>query len=136
MGHFVLVVDDEDVIGVTLEYIVNRKSNGEFIAVHTTTLDDAFLVANAIKPDLVLLDVRMPGARGLEPAIKFRDKMGLKVLLMTGWPGVAELLADLEAEGGVPFPIIPKPYRPENLLDLIRKLLGASMAASAGAGQH
>jgi hypothetical protein len=60
--------------------------------------------------------------------------MGLKVLLMTGWPGVAELLADLEAEGGVPFPIIPKPYRPENLLDLIRKLLGNSMAASAGSG--
>jgi len=134
MGHFVLVVDDEDVIGVTLEYIVNRKSNGEFTAVHTTSLKDAFLVASAIKPSLVLLDVRMPGARGLEPAIEFRDKMGLKVLLMTGWPAVEELLVDLEAQGGVPFPIIPKPYRPENLLDLIRKLLGTSMAA--GAGQH
>ena len=136
MGHFVLVVDDEDVIGVTLEYIVNRKSNGEFTAVHTTSLKDAFLVASAIKPSLVLLDLLMPGSRGLEPALEFRDKMGLKVLLMTGWPGATELLADLEAKGGIPFPIIPKPYRPESLLDLIRKLLGTSMAASAGAGQH
>ncbi len=133
MGQFVLVVDDEDVIGVTLEYIVNRKSNGEFTAVHVTRLDDAFHVANAIKPDLVLLDVRMPGARGLDAAIEFRDKMGLKVLLMTGWPGVVELLVELEASGGIPFPIIPKPYRPEDLLDTMRKLLGpSSLTASAG----
>jgi len=137
MGQFVLVVDDEKVIGVTLEYIVNRNSNGELTAAHTTSLKDAFLVASAIKPSLVLLDMLMPGARGLEPALEFRDKMGLKVLSMTGWPGAAELLADFEAKGGVPFPIIPKPYRPEDLLDSIRKLLGTSpLAASAGAGQH
>ena len=133
MGQFVLVVDDEDVIGVTLEYIVNRKSNGDLTAVHVTKLDDAFHVANAIKPDLVLLDVRMPGGRGLDAAIEFRDKMGLKVLLMTGWPGVEELLVELEASGGVPFPIIPKPYRPEDLLDTMRRLLGPSpLTASAG----
>jgi DNA-binding NtrC family response regulator len=133
MAHFVLVVDDEDIIGVTLEYIINRKSNGEFTAVHITSLKDAFLVANAIKPDLVLLDVRMPKANGLEHAIEFRDKLGLKVLLMTGWPGVGELLVELEASGGVPFPIIPKPYQPEDLLDTMRKLVGPSpLAASAG----
>jgi YesN/AraC family two-component response regulator len=78
MGQFVLVVDDEDVIGVTLEYIINRKSSGEFIAVHATTLDDAFLVANAIKPDLVLLDVRMPGHADLNPPYNFETRWGSK----------------------------------------------------------
>ena len=137
MRKLILIIDDEEVIATTLEFIFNRKSGDEFLAVRATNLAKAFVITSAITPDLVLLDVCMPGARGLDAAIEFRDELGLKVLLITGWPGVTQLLLDLESQGIPPFPVLPKPSQPEEMLKKIRELLGTEpLAASAGAEQQ
>jgi len=122
MRKVVLVVDDEDTVALTIAMILNR-SDHEFLAIHTSKLKDAFAMASAIKADLVLLDVLMPDANGLEHAIKFRDQLRLRVLLMSAWPGAADLLRELGLNGAECFPIVAKPIAPDELKSRIRECL-------------
>lgn len=122
MRKVVLIVDDEDTVALTIAMVLNR-SDHEFMAIHTTKLKDAYAMASAIQADLVLLDVLMPEANGLEHAIKFREQLRLRVLLMSAWPGAGDLLRDLEVRGVERFPIVAKPIAPDELKSRIREFL-------------
>lgn len=80
MNKFILVVDDDTLLRRTLAfnleqtgYQVNTAANAE----------DALATARRKKPDLVLLDIGLPGMDGLEALRHFRDEMGIPVIFLT-----------------------------------------------------
>lgn len=118
----VLIVDDEPLVANTLAAILNLYV-GEFVAVAATTVLDALAIIRGIMPDLVLLDVMLPGVEGLEHALKIRDECGCNVLLMSGAGGTATLLESLVQRGIATFEIVPKPIPPRELITKLREVV-------------
>lgn len=79
----VLIVDDQEIIRQSLELMLNSKDNIEVVG---TAVDgrDAIAKVRKTKPDIVLLDIRMPGMDGIE-ALKIIKEFstGTKVLVLT-----------------------------------------------------
>jgi len=72
-------------------------------------------------PDLVVLDVAMPGIDGLAVARRLRDKgLGLPILLLTARDGVPDRVAGLDAGAD---DYLVKPFAAEELLARVRALL-------------
>jgi DNA-binding NarL/FixJ family response regulator len=70
----ILIVDDEPLIQEILAAVV-RKAFGEVDVVEAYDLDTAFRrLAHHGAPDLALLDLGLPGQRGLESLQRFRWK--------------------------------------------------------------
>lgn len=120
--RIVLVVDDEPNITRTLMLILNHSDLNVF-AIGSTDLSDALGIVRGIRPDLVLLDVKMPGAVGLQHAVHMRDKCGCKVLLMSGQSSTGEEVEAYLAIGGVPFELVAKPMHPADLMKKIQQML-------------
>ena len=70
----ILIVDDEPVIHEILAAVV-RRTFGEVKVIEARDLDGAFeALAHHGTPDLALLDLGLPGQRGLEALKRFRWK--------------------------------------------------------------
>ena len=79
-----LVVDDHQVVLEGLASMLASQSSRVVIAASTTTADDALRLAAACKPDVVLLDVRLRGASGLDLCAELvRRHPGMKVVFFT-----------------------------------------------------
>src|SRR2546428_425911 len=73
-------------------------------------------------PDLVVLDVAMPGIDGLAVARRLRDKgFGVPILLLTARDGVPDRVAGLDAGAD---DYLVKPFAAEELLARVRASLG------------
>ena len=71
---------------------------------------------------LVLLDLNMPGARGVETVESLRQvRQGVPILVMSGYtePETRERLGSQEVDG-----LLEKPFQPPELIDRIRRALG------------
>jgi two-component system, OmpR family, phosphate regulon response regulator PhoB len=120
----VLIVEDQadirKLIRMTLEfeeYEIHEASDGEF----------GLSMARAVAPDLVLLDVMMPGAMdGLQvcKAIKSTPGLaGVKVVLLTA-RGQARDREAGQLAGADEYLI--KPFSPLQLIDTIERLMSAA----------
>lgn len=116
----VLVVDDEELVRCVTQELLGCMG---YDAVAVTTGEEAVeLVRGGLRPDLVLLDVVMPGMGGIEAFRKLRELVpGIPVLLSSGFTD-SRAAAELMDEGlnG----IITKPYRMESLSDRIKEVIG------------
>ena len=115
----VLVADDEEVIAKTLAAIL-ELAGYEVIAVFDG--EAAVKLLDRFKPDLLLTDITMPCASGIEVAsITRRILPRCKILLFSGH---AELQHVLRLQDEVlPFDLVVKPVHPTELLALLRKAL-------------
>ena len=72
-------------------------------------------------PDLILMDVVMPGMNGKELAMRLRSHFAeLKVLYMSGYSDNPPVTGD-EAQGHTTF--LQKPFSPEDLIRMVREIL-------------
>jgi DNA-binding response OmpR family regulator len=81
--HTVLIADDEPSMLVTLEFLMQREGYHVLLA-HDG--DEALAQLRAHRPDIVLLDVMMPGKTGFEVCQALRADEALartKVLLLS-----------------------------------------------------
>ena len=116
----VLVVDDTP---ANIDVLIDMLGDGEFEVMVATSGAQALDVVAAQRPDLLLLDVRMPGMDGFETYRRLRameELASLPVLFVTA-EGEAEMAAKASALGGVDY--VTKPFRKEVLLALIRSHL-------------
>jgi DNA-binding response OmpR family regulator len=113
----ILIAEDErdirDLITFTLTYAgyeVLQATNGE----------EAVKIALAEKPDLVLLDVRMPYMNGYEACIKMKTQESLQylpVVFLSAKGQETEVQTGLQA-GAVEY--ILKPFSPDELIERVR----------------
>ena len=79
----VLVVDDHAVLRSGLRLLLEREPGLEF-AGEASSAEEALRSLERTQPDIVLLDLQMPGMGGLEGAKRNRDRRpGVRVLVLT-----------------------------------------------------
>jgi PAS domain S-box-containing protein len=121
----ILVIDDNP---ETLVLLVKLLGNEGY---HVLPADSGQLGLSAAvskPPDLILLDMRMPGMDGLETCRRLKAQPSTKpvpVILMSAYAEAAQWALGLRA-GAVDF--VNKPFQPEELLALIRTQLELSAA--------
>jgi two-component system response regulator MprA len=114
----VLVVDDDRPVLAMLE----RTLAAEGYEVRTARDGPAALVAvERAAPDLIVLDVMLPGMDGLAVARRLRARgLALPILLLTARDAVAERVAGLDAGAD---DYLVKPFAAEELMARVRALL-------------
>jgi DNA-binding response OmpR family regulator len=116
----VLVADDDADILRFVE--INLRLEG-FEVVTARDGPDALAKAIDVRPDLVLLDVRMPGIDGYTVCARIRADASLaavRVVIVTANYGSAEVAAARRA-GADDF--LVKPFLPATLLDMAKAVL-------------
>lgn len=122
MKRRILIVDDEP--GFTKMVKLNLESGGEFTVIEENNAMNAHQRALKERPDIVFLDILMPGADGGEVAARMRKDRSLNhvpIIFLTA------ILTEREAKsrreiGG--FPFLPKPVSIDTLNACIRDHLG------------
>ncbi|MEI6631423.1 MAG: response regulator [bacterium] len=122
MPKKILVVDDEpDVLKVTGYRL--KKAGYEVITASDGQM--ALEVARENKPDLILLDIRMPILDGPEVCLRIKDDESLKdipVIFITASSGNImnkEKVGELKAQG-----FLTKPFEIQELLEIVRSFIG------------
>ena len=116
----ILVVDDErDVV----KAVTIRLQTAGYEVVSAYDGAQGVFAVHKEKPDLVILDIRMPAGDGFSIAQELKESAQtshIPILFLTGSP---EISAEQKAEkvGGRFY--IKKPYDPEELLDAVRRAL-------------
>lgn len=115
----ILLVDDEEVLRRLARSVLTRQG---YEVVDASGPAEALGIA-AAQPDsfdLILADVMMPGMRGYEMVHLIRPHQPrARVLYMSGYAGEIAEVADQVR------PLLPKPFRPQQLLDEIRRVIEA-----------
>ena len=116
----VLIVDDEPDVVEILRYNLSKEKYEVYTAYNGI---DALALAIKTIPDLIIMDIRMPGISGIETCRKIRLISSLKmtpVLFLTADSDEYTTMNAFEA-GANHF--ITKPIRPSILLEMIHELV-------------
>lgn len=124
----ILVVDDEEDI---VEYLCAVLEDNGYRALPATNAGEALALAGGERPDLVVLDIMMPGQTGLSLYRSLRALPGMKetpILIVSGVARAEESAVsgappwlDQSLEG--PHVYLEKPLRPPLLLARLGELL-------------
>jgi CheY-like chemotaxis protein len=127
----ILVIEDNRPSIEMLDYVLMAHG---YVALLATSGEDGIRVAALQQPDLILLDIRMPGMDGYEVAAAIRkqpalEKTAIVAVTASAMPGDRERIAAAGFDG-----YIQKPIDPETFVGQIERFLGmrsASRDASA-----
>src|SRR6266511_3640320 len=96
-GVSVLIVDDHEVVRVGLQSLLGRR-NDLSVAGAVGSGAEAVSVAEERRPDVVVMDVRMPGQNGIEACREIRSLLpDTKVLMLTSYADEDAVLASILA---------------------------------------
>ena len=70
----VLIVDDEPLARERLSRMVGELEGYSVLEPSATNGDEALTLIDSLKPDIVLLDIRMPGLDGLQVAARLCER--------------------------------------------------------------
>jgi len=117
MDKRVVIADDESIIRLDLKEIL--EADGYLVVGEAARGDDALAMIQELKPDLAILDVKMPGLDGIEVA-KFIKDLGITVVLLTAFSQRA--LIESARDAGVVAYLV-KPFRSSELLPKLAAIL-------------
>jgi DNA-binding response OmpR family regulator len=120
MPHKILIVEDEPNIVVPLQFLMER--NGYRVAVATTG-EDAMSSILAFAPDLILLDITLPGMDGFEVCQAVRnipEQRHTKILFLSAMGRDMDIAKGM-AIGGDAY--ITKPFSNADVVKRVRDLL-------------
>lgn len=117
MNSRILVVDDDlalaEMIGIVL------GSEGFDVATCSDGVQ-ALDVFHQENPDLILLDVMLPGMDGIEICTRIRKESDVPIVMLTARTDTADVVAGLEAGAD---DYVPKPFKPKELVARVRARL-------------
>lgn len=122
MPKKILIVDDEPDL---LDFAAMRVNTFGYDVITAVDGDNALTILQKTVPDLILLDVMMPGRDGYEICneIKSNPKLAkVPIVLFTAKPQQKERLKS-NYEFIAADDYILKPYEPEDLLEKIKKFI-------------
>jgi DNA-binding NarL/FixJ family response regulator len=113
----VAVVDDDEDLRLLIKDLLQRTHDFSCIGCFSNA-EDALAGLPTLGPDLVLMDIRMPGVNGIECAARLKRAMPqVRIIMMTGMHG-AGAIAKSRAAGAVDY--LAKPVTPEQILSTLR----------------
>jgi response regulator NasT len=100
----ILIAEDNDLVSLTLED--QLKGLGYEVVGIARTGTEAVMLASRLKPDLVIMDIRMPEMDGTEATARIRDQTGIPVVMLTAFAD-KETIRRAEAAGALAYLVKP-----------------------------
>ncbi|HAZ62460.1 MAG TPA: DNA-binding response regulator [Armatimonadetes bacterium] len=114
MAQLVLVVEDDISIQRSLEVLLQREG---YQVLMTADGAEAVQLAQRHKPDIILLDVMLPGLDGLEVCRQVRQRMLTPIVMLTAKDDEIDKVLGLESGAD---DYVSKPFLPLELMARIR----------------
>ncbi|WP_245974371.1 response regulator transcription factor [Thermomonospora umbrina] len=127
-GRILVVDDDPTVAEVVMRYLVRDGHEVECVADGREALG----AAAARPPDLVVLDLMLPGINGLEVCRRLREASAVPVVMLTALGEETDRLVGLELGAD---DYVTKPFSPRELALRVRSVLRRAKGGSAPAGR-
>jgi DNA-binding NarL/FixJ family response regulator len=97
MTVHILIVDDHPVVRFGLRGMLEAYEDLRVVG-EAGSGDEAIVLASTTRPDVVLMDLRMPGTDGATATARIRQEHpGIRVLVLTTYEGDADILPAIEA---------------------------------------
>lgn len=92
-----LLVDDHEVVRAGLRALLRRTQDFE-IAGEVGTMAEALTAAAELKPDVVLMDLRLPDGSGVDACREILSEVpGVRVLILTSYPDEQAVMSTIMA---------------------------------------
>ena len=126
----VVVAEDESII--RLDLVETLREEGYDVVADTGRGDDAVGLVAEHRPDVAILDVKMPGLDGIEAARRVAPLRGTAVVILTAF-SQRELIEEAREAGAMTY--LVKPYRRDALVPAVELALARFREMEALEGQ-
>ena len=110
----VLVVDDDASLSEMLSIVLRQEG---FDSQVVERGDDALDAFHAYRPDVVLLDLMLPGKGGIDVCKEIRAESGVPIVMLTAKGDTVDVVVGLESGAD---DYVVKPFKPKELVARIR----------------
>jgi two-component system response regulator MtrA len=125
MSQRILVVDDDAALAEMIGIVLRSEGFEPHFCGDGNEALEAF---HTSKPDLVLLDVMLPGIDGIEVCRRIRAESGTPIIMLTAKTDTADVVRGLESGAD---DYIVKPFNPKELIARIRTRLRPTPVTTA-----
>ncbi|MEO7349647.1 MAG: MtrAB system response regulator MtrA [Terrimesophilobacter sp.] len=113
----ILVVDDDTALAEMIGIVLRTEG---FDPVFCADGNEALATFQASRPDLVLLDLMLPGKNGIEVCSEIRVESGVPIIMLTAKSDTTDVVHGLESGAD---DYVVKPFNPKELVARIRTRL-------------
>jgi len=113
----VLVVDDDTALAEMLGIVLRGEGFEPFFVADG---DKALAAFRETKPDLVLLDLMLPGRDGIDVCRQIRAESGIPIVMLTAKTDTVDIVVGLESGAD---DYVTKPFKPKELVARVRARL-------------
>lgn len=113
----ILVVDDDTALAEMIGIVLRTEG---FEPVFCADGTSALSIFQASRPDLVLLDLMLPGKSGIEVCSELRAESGVPIIMLTAKSDTTDVVRGLESGAD---DYVVKPFNPKELVARIRTRL-------------
>lgn len=120
MNGKILIVDDQAVMLRLVTYALEREG---FVTITAQTAADALAILKSEQPDLLILDLMLPDADGIELCRRIRQELNyvsLPVIILSGRVEIEDKIEALEAGADE---YVTKPVDPKEMVARVKSLL-------------
>lgn len=129
MNARILVVDDDTALAEMIGIVLRAEGFEPSFCADGAAAVEAF---HASKPDLVLLDLMLPGMNGIEVCARIREESGVPIIMLTAKSDTADVVKGLESGAD---DYVVKPFNPKELVARVRTRLRPSPESATGSLQ-
>ncbi len=117
MNARILVVDDDTALSEMIGIVLRTEG---FDPVFCADGNEALAAFQSTRPDLVLLDLMLPGKSGIEVCAEIRNESGVPIIMLTAKSDTTDVVRGLESGAD---DYVVKPFNPKELVARIRTRL-------------
>ncbi len=93
----IMLVDDHEVVRLGLKALLSSRPGFEVVG-EAGTAREAVSMALSLRPDVIIMDMRLPGESGAEACRRIKEQLpDTKVIFLTAFPEEENLLEAIEA---------------------------------------
>ncbi|MCP1108996.1 two-component system response regulator YesN [Lachnospiraceae bacterium PF1-21] len=115
----ILICDDEGIVRESLQFIIQKNFKDEFVTEVAKNGRIAIELAESFRPDIIMMDIQMPGINGIEAMAEIRlENKNVLFIVLTAYDKFEYSQASIDV--GV-FSYLTKPINKDVLCEVLRK---------------